>query len=77
MTKDPVLEFLNTVTPRVGPANAVGLLKDAHFSAFKQLFVEAGLKSERVDEVVHLHLTQTAQNILKNVPVPSPIQVKL
>ncbi len=68
---DTTLEFLNKVTPRIGPANAINLLKDAHLTAFRQLFVEAGVSEKRVQEIIDGALQKTAQNILE-MPVPSP-----
>ena len=64
---------MNAVTPRVGPANAIGLMKDANLAAFRQLFIELGISEAHVEEVIKTHLTKTAQNILK-MPMPSPIQ---
>lgn len=74
MTQDPMLLFLQAVTPRVGPVNAVGLAKDAHLSAFVELFKELGLSQQKITEVIERHLKKTAQDIL-NVPTPSPFQI--
>jgi hypothetical protein len=70
---DSILTFLNAVTPRVGPVNAVNLIKDAHLGAFRELFKELGLSDKKITEVIDRHLQQTAQNVLKT-PTPSPIQ---
>lgn len=72
-SQDKVLVFLQQVTPRVGPANAMGLLKDTHLQAFRKLFVELGMTEKHIEEVVESCMNETAQNILK-MPVPSPIQ---
>jgi len=68
---DHVLAFLNTVTPRLGPANAINLLKDAHIVAFRELFETAGVPKQKVDETIERHIQQMAQNVLKT-PTPSP-----
>ena len=73
MIQDPVLNFMNSVAPKVGPVNAFNLLRDAQMEAFKQLFLQLGVTKERIDEAMNASLTKTAQNISK-MPVPSPIQ---
>ncbi len=71
---DPVLVFLNEVTPRVGPANAVSLARDAHSSAYLALFKKLGLSEEDIATEINTQLAKMAQNI-KMMPTPSPIQV--
>ena len=68
---DSNLEFLQAVTSRVGPVNAVGLMKDATINAFRQLFSEIGIPKERVDKVINHHLQKTAQTVM-SMPSPSP-----
>lgn len=65
---------MNAITPRVGPLNAVNLLKDVQLGAFRELFKELGLSEEKITEVIDRHLQKTAQNVL-NAPTPSPIRV--
>ncbi len=72
MQPDFIPEFLNKVSPRIGPVNAIGLLRDAQLTVFRQLFNELGITNERMNEAVKSHLMKTAQDIL-NMPVPSPI----
>jgi len=74
---DPeVISFLNAMTPRVGPVNAIGLLKDAQLNAFREILVNVlKVPADVVEQTVKRHLKQTAQGILQ-APVPSPIQVQ-
>ena len=71
--EDKVLTFLQKTSPRIGPVNAMNMLKDAQLAAFRQLFTELGLTESHIDEIFESHLTKMAQNIM-NMPVPSPIQ---
>ena len=71
--QDVILTFLNAVTPRVGPVNAVGLIKDTHIGAVLDLLKELGVSQEKIDATIERYLKQTAQNVM-NTPVPSPIQ---
>lgn len=72
---DPVLTFLNAVTPRVGPANAIGLLKDVQLAAVIDILKsKLGVSQETIDKTVEAHMKKTAQDVVKSTPVPSPIQ---
>lgn len=71
--EDKILVFLQQVSPRIGPANAVNMLKDVHLQAYRQLFIELGVSEAHITEVIDAQLSKMAQNILK-MPVPSPIQ---
>ncbi len=75
MEKRPeaILAFLNSVTPRIGPANALGLAKDAHMNAIFEMLKGLGVSSNTIDTAIERHLKQTAQNVLQT-PVLSPIQ---
>ena len=73
LKQDTTLEFLNLVTSRIGPANATGLLKDAHIQAFLTLFKELGVSEQHFQEVLDVKLKEIAQNI-KKMPVPSPFK---
>ncbi len=66
--------FLNTVSSRVGPVNAMNLLKDARSNAFVEMFKKLGLSENEINEITNRHLQQISQNIVKTVPVVSPIQ---
>lgn len=67
------VEFLNMITPRVGPANALSILKDAKNNAFIEMFKELGLTESKINEIMDKHLTKIAQKV-QNLPVRSPIQ---
>lgn len=69
-----VLEFFATVTPRVGPLNAMGLLQDVQLTAYRRILTEElGIADERIEMEVQKQIKEMAQNIMK-MPVPSPIQ---
>lgn len=76
MEKDNYAVFLNTLTPRVGPANAMNLMKDVQLGAYKDLFIKLGVSKEEIEEVINKHLKEIAQKVLSSVPVPSPFQIR-
>jgi hypothetical protein len=69
-----VAEFINSVAQRIGPANAIGLLKDAQINALRKVLVnELGVADEKIEKEMQHQLKETAQNIIK-MSVPSPLQ---
>lgn len=72
--QDPILTFLQQVTPKVGPANAVSMIRDAQLEAFRKLFLEMGITEAHINEVVNASLVKVANDILK-MPVASPVQI--
>lgn len=65
--------FLNAVTPRVGPVNAIALLKDVRTNAILDVLKELGASQESIDNAMEKRIQETAQNIQK-MPMPSPYQ---
>lgn len=74
MPEDKVLVFLNKVTPRIGPVAAANLFKDMRNNALEEMIKELGLPQAKIDAITKKHLEQVADNIMKTVPVVSPIQ---
>ena len=75
MKEDTNLTFLNAITPRVGPGNAISLMRDSYVSAFMELILDLGITKDKADSVVKKHLEKTVQNVNLQVPVRSPFQV--
>lgn len=73
-TEDQILVFLNKVTPRIGPVNAINLLRDTRANALQEMIQKLGMPIEQIEEINNRHMNQQADNIVKNVPVVSPIQ---
>ena len=66
--------FLEKVSSRIGPANAINLLKDARINAMLEMFKDLGLSDQKINEITNRHLQQVSDDIVTKVPVLSPIQ---
>ncbi|MCR4276380.1 MAG: hypothetical protein NUV90_03280 [Candidatus Parcubacteria bacterium] len=68
-----VIEFMSSIAMRLGPANAIGLLKDAQLTALRRILVEElGVSDEKIEKIMEREMKKTAQNVIKTTSVPSP-----
>ena len=72
--KESVDLFLNKVSSRIGPANAIGLLQDARLNALYEMVRKLGLSEEDIKAINDKHLEQVSSDIISKVPILSPIQ---
>ena len=64
-------EFLTKVVPKVGPAGAYDLSRDARLKALETFLISKNIETEEeINQAVEQKLAAFAENILKMPPLP-------
>ncbi len=72
MQKD--VEFMNWVTPRVGPVNAVNFAHSARINAVVEVLIEKGLVTKEEMEAKLAEVFEKIKSQCAAMPVVSPMQ---
>lgn len=68
------VQFLNWITPRIGPVNAINAAHSAKTNALVELLIEKGFCSRKEVEEKYSAEFQKIQKQILSMPVVSPIQ---